>query len=171
MSFQLQFQPAVNKEGLSRLQFVCYEFKSGKAGERKDPDNETSEVYKKDWEFHKLVFAVRGMVKGQEQKISMTFSSVYSPSNRLGVALSKLGYEPPIMQTTTDEDGFEVAGDEDEDGFGQIEAFDLGIEEFLKSIEGKVYVGQVKRSEDEKNKGLLVIVPETIKPFVKTAKV
>lgn len=177
--FTATFQPATNKQGLSKLAFLGVDVKEGdkpltdKNG-NEIIDDETGEVKVKHWTLVNLTFEVMGVVRGSSQKVSITCSEKYSPDNLLGKTLTAMGYVPPAIATELDEDGFEVqATDLDDDEFAQIDACESGIdgiEEFLKSCEGKHFTAKVGKVTEGKRKGFWGIDVDTLKPFVKPEK-
>lgn len=161
--FKSTFTPSVNKVGESKLTFVKLEILEGKAGE---VSARTGEIYQKDWIISNLVFSVKGMIKGTSQDIKVPISLKYAPDNTLGKILNGLGYLPPSLETTEDEDGFEVVvTEEDSDEFAEVPDMNLGIEDFLNSIVGKNYAGKVLRASEGKNKGQWIVDINTIRPL------
>lgn len=177
--FSTAFAPATNKAGLSKLTFLGLDIKEGykpqldkNGNEIIDP--ETGEVKVRHWMLVNLTFDVMGVVRGSNQKISITCSEKYSPENLLGKTLAAMGYVPPAIQTELDDDGFEVQASElDEDEFEQIDESESGadsIEKFLKSCESKYFVAKVSKISEGKRKGFWAIDVSTLKPFVKESK-
>lgn len=169
-TFTAGFSPALNKDGLARLEFVGFEVKQGKkelldkeSGEKMvDPD--TGEIIYRDWALVNLNFVAKGLIKGTSQKIAITTNFQYSPDNLLGKVLDKLGYELPGIPKTVDDEGFEVIETaEDEDGFGEVEQPNLFIEEFLNSIVGDVFVGKLYKPSEGDRKRFWHIDVDTLK--------
>jgi hypothetical protein len=160
MTFTQAFAPALNKEGFVRLEFMGHEIKSGI---KEETDKDTGEIVKRDWSFLNLIFEAKGLQRGSTQKVTITSGFNYAPDNLLGITLSHLGYEAPKVELVEDSEGFlELATDEDEDGFGQIEAVDLGIEEFLDSIKNYIFAAKIFKASEGKRKGFWQINAESI---------
>lgn len=165
MTFTTAFRPALNKDGFARLQYIGYEIKKGMT---KVADKKTGEIVEKEWELLCLNFDVKGVVRGTSQKVSISPSFTYDEDNFLGKTLKALGYTPPTVEMVVNDEGFEeLAIDENDEGFEDVEEIDWGIEEFLDSITDKVYVGKISKATEGKRKGFWEINVETVKPFVR----
>jgi len=167
-SFTTAFKPALNKEGYARLQFIGHEVKSGIS---KVTNKETGEITDREWSLLSIDFDCKGVVRGTNQKISITTGFNYSEDNTLGRTLSKLGYKPPISDVVLDEEGFEVvAVNDDDEGFEIVDNLVLGIEEFLLSIVDKVFIGRINKATEGKRKGFWEIDIDSINLFIKSNK-
>lgn len=149
-TFSPSFKPALNKSGLARCEYIGYEIKQGVS---KKTDKE-GEIVEKPWSLLAICFEVRGTARGTSQKMTVTTGFDYDPENALGHVLKSFGYEPPKVELTVDDEGFEVeAVEEDEDGFETSGDMDLGIEEFLETSKGKVFTAKVYKATEGKQKG------------------
>lgn len=155
-TFTSAFRPALNREGYAKLTFLG----SGSQSGSKDG---------KDWEIFKLVFEVQGVVRGTNQKITIVTNYQYSEDNQLGRALKGMGFVPEPLELIQDEDGFDVVDAvQDEDGFEVVDDAQLpDIEGFLKSCEGRVFIGKVNKIVEGKRKGFWEVDVDSIKPFMK----
>lgn len=149
-TFSQSFKPALNKAGFARAEYTGYEIKEGVSTKT----TKDGEIIEKPWSLLSINFDVRGTARGSFQKMSITCGFNYDAENLLGVTLASLGYEPPTIKMTLDEDGFEVeAVEEDEEGFETTGEVYFGIEEFLETIKGKVFTAKVYRATEGKQKG------------------
>lgn len=160
------FRPALNKEGKARITFkTAGEF----VGTRKADESE--------FKTFQFIFEVMSAIRGQAPKLikvnaSFQLDAANPGSTRLGQLLVALGFEFSEPELVENEDGFQMEGEAelDEDGFAVEEdnLLDLGkrVEEFLPTVEDKVFVGKVKQNE----KGYWDIDIASLKPFVKPAK-
>jgi hypothetical protein len=167
-TFTTAFKPALNKEGYARLQFIGHEIKSGVS---KVTNNETGEITDREWVLLSIDFDCKGVIRGTNQKISITTGLTYSEDNILGKALSKLGYKPPTSDVVFDDEGFEVAATTDnKEGFEEVDNLVLGIEDFLQSIVDKVFIAKIKKATEGKRKGFWEIDIDSLQLFVKPNK-
>ncbi|MBD0263218.1 MAG: hypothetical protein ICV78_10975 [Tolypothrix sp. Co-bin9] len=163
-TFSTAFKPALNKSGFARAEYIGYEVKEGTS----TTTNKDGEIIERPWSFLNICFEVRGTARGSAQKMSVTCGFTYADDNALGITLKALGYEPPAVEMILDEDGFEVeAVAEDEEGFEQSEEVDFGIEEFLETIKGKVFLAKVYRGSEGKQKGYWVLDHKSLSPLQK----
>ena len=165
--FKTAFTPALNKDGLSKLEFKDYEL-SQTSYEKLNKETGVTETIP--YESFRLNFDVMGKFLGTNQIISVGCDPSISEDNRLGTVLKALGFEFPSIPITDDADGFAVADDGsqfDDDGFAvaEVDLTDLSaaITEFLDCSKGSFYVGKVAKN----TKGYWTIDPQTIKPMVK----
>lgn len=164
MTFTQAFRPALNKDGYARLQFIGYEVKKGIS---QQTNKETGEVVDKPYELFSIIFDVKGVVRGTNQKVSITTGLTYSDDNLLGKTLEALGFKNEIA-TELDDEGFEVvAVSQDEDGFEEIENNELEIESFLDSIKDKIFVAKLNKATEGKRKGFWEVDVSSLKPFIK----
>lgn len=169
MTFTQGFKPALNKDGYARCEYTRYEVKSGKS---KVTDQKTGEVNDREWELLSIYFQIKGAVRGTDKTISITTNLKYEVDNLLGITLNLLGFEKPDSEVELDDEGFEVvATTEDDEGFEELEHVDLGIEEFLDSIKGNVYIAKVAKATEGKQKGYWQIDARTIQLFKVAEKV
>ncbi|WP_413176514.1 hypothetical protein [Anabaena azotica] len=164
--FQLDFQPARNKDGLSKLNFIGVEEKEGV---KTIIDERTGEEISYEWKLINLIFEVMGVRKGDWKKITISTNGKYSDSSILGKILNGMGFTPSAYSVTVDDEGFEVVeGDIDEDGF-EVVNDEIGEEifKFLKNNENRFFVGKVSKSTEGKSKGFWQINPLSLKPFNK----
>ncbi len=151
--FTAKFQPAKNKQGLSKLTFI---------------GTDTKEGVKKDgepWSMFKINFDCMGKFYGTKQVISITTGFTYDPDNLLGKTLTAFGFELPEPETVEDEEGFEVVKPEnlDDEGFEITEAPKLDVIDFLKGKIGTVFVASVVKTD----RGFWSIDVDTLKPMTK----
>lgn len=177
--FKQAFEPARNKEGYAKLTFLGLSTRSGespeKDGEGNVIKNEDGSIKMRSWVLNNLEFECQGVVRGFNQKISVTCGEVYAPDNLLGKTLTAMGFEGGLtLDLEEDEDGFSVQSfDEsstDDDGFSQIEGDTLAnIISFLDDSKGKVFIAFVSKISEGKRKGFWEIDVDSLKPFVKPA--
>lgn len=177
--FRQAFEPARNKEGYAKLTFLGCTTKTGESPE-KDSDgnvlkNEDGSIKLRKWVLNLLEFDCLGVVRGFNQKISITCGEVYAPDNLLGITLSAMGFQSNSMELEEDDDGFTVQSFNDEstddDGFTQVEGDTLAdIIGFLESCKGCVYIAFVNKCLEGKRKGFWEIDANSLKPFVKPKK-
>ena len=149
-TFSQSFKPALNKSGFARAEYIGYEIKEGVTTKT----DKEGEIVERPWSLLALCFEVRGTTRGSNQKMTVTCGFTYADDNALGITLKALGYTPPVVEMVLDEDGFEIeAVNEDEEGFESSEEVDFGIEEFLETIKGKVFLSKVYRATEGKQKG------------------
>ena len=135
--FTTKFQPALNKEGYSKLTFVGSEIKQGVKDDR-------------EWSIFFLNFEVMGKIRGTTQIVGVPCGFTFDPDNNLGKSLLAMGFKIPEVKTTLDADGFEVEDDEDiaDDDFQQVDPPKLDFTLFLLSKKDSVYIA--KLSKDQK---------------------
>ncbi|WP_375491522.1 hypothetical protein [uncultured Nostoc sp.] len=163
MTFTQGFKPALNKEGFARCTFIDYEIKGGV---KEVKDKSTGEIQNREYELLFLYFEVKSVVRGTDKKINIATNLKYEDDNLLGITLISLGYNKPGSEIKPDDEGFEViATTDDDEGFEETESIDLGIEEFLDSIKGNVYIAKVAKATEGKQKGFWQIDAKTIQLF------
>jgi hypothetical protein len=163
MTFTQGFKPALNRDGFARCEYIGYEIKSG---DSEFTDKKTLQIHKREWELLSINFKVKGTVRGTDKIISITTNLKYEDDNLLGITLDLLGFKKPNSEVELDDEGFEViATNEDDEGFEETDTIELGIEEFLDSIEGNVYIAKVAKATEGKRKGFWQIDAKTIQLF------
>jgi hypothetical protein len=141
--FQLKasFQPALNKEGASRLTFLGYEHSVSKDGENS---------------FMKLVFSVMDVTGKNPENIPVLVNYKVSVENKVGKVLNAMGIEVKEIELVEDEDGFMMAAEDVDYSY---------IYEALDTKGGLVYLAVLTQVEDKP--GLYRIDIDSLKPFVK----
>lgn len=161
-TFVSAFKPALNKEGYAKLTFLGTGTQSGVKNEGTEQERL--------WELFKLVFEIQGVVRGNNQKVSITSSYTYDEDSTLGKALKAMGFkkEASELQLVEDEDGFGVSTFvEDTEGFEVASESVPDIEGFLEGCKGIVFIGKVQKGKEGKSKGFWEIDVDTLKPFVR----
>ena len=148
--FTAKFQPAINKNGQSKLTFIGTDVKEGE----KDG---------KPWSMFKFRFLCMGKFHGSDQEITLTTGFQYDRDNSLGKTLTAMGFEIPIPKTVIDDDGFEIVEAEnlDGDGFEVTEPPKLNIESFLETKINSIYIAKLSKNQ----KGFWSIDVDTLKPM------
>jgi hypothetical protein len=163
-TFSTAFKPSTNKAGLARAEYIGYEVREGV----KSKTDTNGEITERPWKLLNIIFEIRGVARGSFQKMSVTCGFTYADDNTLGITLKALGYKPPVIETIFDEEGFEIeAVQEDEEGFEVADEINFGIEEFLKEVEGKIFLAKVYRAAEGKQKGYWQIDHKTLTPMHK----
>lgn len=124
----------------------------------------------KNEEFIDFVFDVKGLVRGSSKEFKhRMFGSGENKTDFVIDADSTkhlftvLGYEYPVMEITTDADGFNVQalGEVDEDGFSDIEAPELDdLESILEILRDSI--GKHFKCKTKSNKGYVNLDVSTL---------
>jgi hypothetical protein len=159
MSFSAGFRPCLNKQGLNKLTFTSFNFKTF----------ESKKEGKGDYDLFSLCFTSHGFVMGVDQEINCLYKPELSPDSLLGEMLLAMGFVFPETATVTDDDGFAVAEiDEDDDGFGVVESVDVealanAVTDFLEEQKEKKFVAKVAKNKN----GFWEIEKATLAPLSK----
>ena len=153
--FSTKFQPALNKEGYSKLTFVGSEIKQGIKDDR-------------EWSIFFLNFEVMGKIRGTTQIVGVPCGFTFDPDNNLGKSLLAMGFKIPEVKTTLDADGFEVEDDKDiaDDDFQQVDPPKLDFSKFLESKKSSIYIAKLSKDQ----KGFWRVDVDTLKSLNNTYK-
>jgi hypothetical protein len=167
--FGLEFAPATNKNGFSKIRFIGVEEKSGT---KIILNEKTGEHENFEWRIVNLIFDVMGVKSGEWKNINISTNGRYSDDSVLGTVLKNMGFVPSSYNSVIDEDGFRIIeGETDEDGFGIVEdSLADDIENFLKNNEGRFFIAKIFKPTEGRQKGFYQILPGTIELFKSKSK-